>query len=41
MFRRFFNITLEINDNSKKSKASVKNAGIIDSLQSDAVNEPN
>ena len=35
------NITMEINDNFKKSKASVKIASIIDSLPSDTVNEDN
>jgi hypothetical protein len=37
----FINITMEINDSSKKSKASVNVASIIDSLPSDAVNKPN
>ena len=35
------NNTIDINDNSKKSKASVNLASIIDSLPSDRVNEPN
>jgi hypothetical protein len=33
------NITMEINDNSKKSKASVNFVSIINSLPSDTVNE--